>query len=187
MTDSRFESCILLIRQGNSEGLREIYEGYFKLIFSVMLSVVGNRADAEDLTSDFFVKLWDKLADAYKSGGGHRCWLVTAARNLARDHLRKSRRVELSLDEPNEEDAPKTEPESGERLEESVLESISVNEALQTLESAEREIVNLKLFAEMTFREIAKALEMPMGTVTWRYRRAIAKLKNYYKGVQGVE
>ncbi len=186
MTDSRFESCISLIRQGNSEGLREIYENYFKLIFSVMLSVVKNRADAEDLTSDFFVKLWDKLADCYKSGSGHKSWLVTSARNLALDWLRKHKRVELTLDDDTD-DSPHNEPQSGENPEEDVLGTLSMNDALQSLETKEREILNLKLFAEMTFKEIAKALEMPMGTVTWKYRRAILKLKKYYEEVQGIE
>ena len=185
MTDSRFESCIALIRQGSAEGLKEIYECYYKLIYSVMLTMVKNRQDAEDLTSDFFLKLWDRLADAYKAGGGHKAWLAAVARNMATDFLRKSSRVQQTpIDRPADDDAPYTEPVSGENVEDTVIGSITVSEALKALEDTEREIVNLRLFADLTFKEIAKALSMPLGTVTWKYRNAISKLSNFIKEVQ---
>ena len=180
MTDSRFECCIQLIRQGSQEGLREIYEAYCKTVYSIMLTVTKNRADAEDLTSNFFVKLWDKLADVYRAGGGHKSWLAAAARNMAIDFLRRKSRVETTLDD--EESG--FDPQSGERLEETVIRKLSVSEALNKLSGSEREIVNLKLFSDFTFREIAKALALPMGTVTWRYNRALKKLREYFEEVQ---
>ncbi|MGN0682550.1 MAG: RNA polymerase sigma factor, partial [Oscillospiraceae bacterium] len=136
MTDSRFEICIQLIRKGEREGLREIYEEYFKLIFSVMQSVVQNREEAEDLTSEFFIKLWDKLADAYKSGNGHKAWLAAAARNMAKDRRRRNSRTETTLDS-QEETCGIPEPKSGENLEGAVIGSITVSEALAVLSEPE--------------------------------------------------
>lgn len=185
MTESRFEICIQLIRKGEREGLREIYEEYFKLIFSVMQSVVKNREDAEDLTSDFFVKLWDRLADAYKSGNGHRAWLAAAARNMAIDRLRRNSCTETTLN-AQEENGGIPEPKSGENLEEAVFDSITVSEALAVLSEPERMVLSLKLFSDFTFKEIAKAMRMPQGTVAWRYQGAIKKLQNYFKGVGGI-
>ena len=182
MTDSRFESCILQIRQGGREGLREIYEEYYKLIFSVMLAVVSRREEAEDLTSDFFLKLWDKLAEAYKPGRGHKTWLVTAARNMAIDRFRRNSRVELSIDQDEENSASHDLP-SGENLEENVISDITVRQALAALDPREREIVSLKLFSELTFKEIARVLSVPQGTVAWRYRGAIKKLSVYFEEV----
>ncbi len=185
MTDSRFEGCIALIRQGSTEGLKEIYESYYKLIFSIMLSVVKNREDAEDLTADLFLKLWDKLADSYRSGSGHKAWLGTVARNMATDHIRKNARIQqLPTDRPTDEDSPYIEPVSSENIEDTVIGKMTVAEALQTLADAEREIVNLKLFADFTFQEISDTLSIPLGTVTWKYRNAINKLSNYIKEVQ---
>ncbi len=181
MTESRFDSCIALIRQGSTEGLSEIYEAYYKLIYSVMYSVTGNRMTAEDLTADFFVKLWEKLADVY-IGGGHRSWLAACARNMAIDLLRRSSREQLMLDAPTEE-APHPEPAS-EDFTEAVISDLTVREALDTLEKGERTIITLKLFSELTFKEIAKALRQPQGTVAWRYRRALAKLKKHLEEVQ---
>lgn len=183
MTDSRFESCILQIRQGGREGLREIYEEYYKLIFSVILAVVRSREEAEDLTSDFFLKLWDKLADSYNPGRGHKTWLVTAARNMAIDRFRRNSRVELTLDEDEEGQPASSEVPSDENLEENVISDITVRQALATLDPREREILSLKLFSELTFKEIARVLGVPQGTVAWRYRGAIKKLSVYFEEV----
>ena len=184
MTDSRFESCIALIRQGSAEGLKEIYEAYYKLIYSVMYSVCANRMTAEDLTADLFVKLWEKLADSYRSGSGHKAWLAACARNMATDHMRRSSRELLTIDAPDE-DSVHTEPMT-EDISDEVIGNITVKEALKKLDENERTIIDLKLFADLTFSEISKALAMPLGTVTWKYRRAIQKLSNYLKEVQDI-
>lgn len=182
MTDSRFESCILLIQQGDKIGLKEIYDGYAKIIYSVMLSAVKNPSDAEDLTSDFFLKLWEKLAATYKQGSGHKRWLATLAHNMAIDFLRKNNRIELTIDTDEDENSH-TEPVSSDNCEETVIGNLSVREALEKLSESEREVVNLKLFSGFTFEETAKILSMPLGTVTWKYRRAIDKLSKYVKEV----
>lgn len=186
MTENRFEACILMIIRGDRGGLREIYNEYCKIIYSVMLSVVRNNADAEDLTSDFFIKLWEKLSHTYKGGNGHKRWLVTAARNMAIDFLRKNNRMELIIDntEDDEENSPHIEPHSDENTELSAIGNLTVKEALGRLTAAEREVINLKLFAGFTFNEIASALGMPLGTVSWRYNRALKKLTVYLREVQ---
>lgn len=185
MTESRFESCVRLVRQGEKEGLREIYEEYFKLIFSVMQSIVQNSEEAEDLTSDFFIKLWDRLADAYKSGSGHKAWLAAVARNMAKDRRRRNSRTETTLN-AQEEIGGIPEPESDENLEKAVLGSITVREALAVLSETERVVVSLKLFSDFTFKEIAGALRIPQGTAVWRYQNAVKKLRDYFKEVRGI-
>ena len=181
MTDSLFESCIGQIRCGDKTGLRKIYDEYGKIIYSVMLTAVKNSHDAEDLTSDFFLKLWDKLADTYKSGGGHKRWLTVAAHNMAVDFLRRKNRVQLISDD---EENGLPEPVSDENTENAVIGSMTVKDALERLNDDEREIVNLKLFADLTFKDIAHTLNKPVGTVAWRYRNAVSKLRKYIKEVQ---
>lgn len=183
MTDSRFDEQILLIRQGVRSGLKEIYDEYGRFIYSVMLSAVRNSHNAEDLTSDFFIKLWEKLADTYKSGRGHKRWLAAAAHNMAIDFLRKNGREQLILDDENENGA-ELEPQSEENSENTVIGGLTVKEALEKLSPSEREIVNLKLFGELTFKEISQVLGKPLGTVTWKYQNAVKKLGRYIKEVE---
>ena len=64
-------------------------------------------------------------------------------------------------------------------MEDQVVSDLSLREVLALLGPKEREIVNLKIMGELTFQEIAGILKQPLGTVTWRYRSAMGKLRRY--------
>lgn len=183
MTDSRFDDCVGLIRGGDKNGLKEIYCEYGKMIFSVMNTAVGNPHNAEDLTADFFLKLWN-ISASYSGGNGHKRWLVTVARNMAADFLRKSGRELLTVDDENEDGLTANEPADFDTPEEKVLGRLSVSEALEQLDASEREILNLKVYAELTFAEISEVLKKPVGTVAWKYRNTVAKLQKLIKEVR---
>ena len=70
-----------------------------------------------------------------------------------------------------------TQNDSGDTTANEVISNISLQEMLARLKPAEREVIHLKIVGEMTFEEISKMLGQPMGTVTWRYREAIKKLR----------
>lgn len=169
MNDQRFEQSIYRICNNDKEGLREIYEDYCPMIYSVVLDILKNREDAEDTTSDFFIRLWD-IAGSYKQGSGHRAWLITIARNMAIDCLRKKKREQPAAEIPDylhQSPSP----------EDAVLNHLSLQHALKTLKDDERQVVNLKIMGELTFKEIALLLKKPQGTVAWLYRNAVGKLK----------
>ena len=172
MDEKQFHACMKKIKAGDKSALHEIYEKYVGYIYSIVFQVVMNREDAEDITSEFFIKLW-KLADTYRSGKGHKAWMATIARNMAIDLLRKNKREVLTedfVDSISENASP-------DDVEGEVLADMSLKEALDTLKPGEREIVNMKIMGELTFQEIADILKQPMGTVTWRYQNAIKKLR----------
>ena len=167
VTDIEFENNIKMILSGNKDGLKNIYTEYISFIYRITYDVVMNKTVAEDVTSEFFIKLWN-IADKYKSGNGHKTWLAKIARNMAIDHLRKNSKEFLS-DETYEM--------SYDEYEDSVIDNITLKETLSCLKEKERQIVNMKILGELTFKEISKVLGIPMGTVTWRYQNAINKLK----------
>ena len=169
MTEQLFTESISQICKNEREGLRRIYEDYNPMIYSAVWEIVRNREDAEDLTSEFFIRLWN-AADTYRPGRGHRAWMLTIARNMALDHLRKRRREEPVEELPEDSQGQK-------EFDEGVVNAVSLAQALQTLKEDEREIVNLKIMGELTFREIARMLGKPQGTVAWCYRTAIRKLR----------
>lgn len=176
MTDRQFERRIKLIQQGDKQGLKEIYDEYGKMIYQCVFQVLHSSHDAEDVTSDFFLKLW-KIADTYCFGGKHKRWLVTIARNMALDLIKKQSHEQLTIN--NDDEDFRDEPADTVSTEETVTGKMAVAEALERLEESEREIVNMKIFADMTFKDIAAVLEKPIGTVTWKYRNAIAKLREF--------
>lgn len=179
MREEQFDACIELILQGDKTGLRQIYDAYLSYIYKIVLGIVTRKEDAEDITSEFFIKLWQNAA-SYKKGSGHKGYLATIARNMSIDFLRKNRREQLeSFMAETEDDAPVKEYDSGINVEEQVIGETSLQEALNTLKEPERIVVDMKVLSEMTFQEIADALKIPLGTVTWRYREAIKKLRRY--------
>ena len=102
MTDKQFERRIMLIQQGDKQGLKEIYDEYGKMIYQCAFQILRSKQDSEDITSDFFLKLWN-IADTYCFGGKHKRWLVTIARNMALDMLKKRSREQLVINEESEE------------------------------------------------------------------------------------
>jgi len=170
MNDRQFEGNIGRILENDREGLREIYEEYCPMIYSVVMEILHNREDAEDVTSEFFIRLWD-IAGTYRAGNGHRAWMITIAHNLAIDYIRKKKREQPAAEIFDD-------PQNGQlSCEDRLCHRLSLEQALMTLKEEERQIVNLKIMGELTFREIAVLLKKPQGTVAWCYRTALRKLK----------
>lgn len=185
MTEARFEACMERMKQGDKEALKEIYQAYIAFIYSIIYEKLQNKENAEDITSDFFIRLWEKAA-LYKPGNGHRGWMATIARNMAVDFLRKNSREELTEQFHGEEAgtenrgaARKVYRDTESPVERDAIGNIIWKEALLSLKEQEREILNLKIMGGMTFREIASTLQLPMGTVTWKYREIMKKLRRY--------
>lgn len=154
-------------------GLKDIYTAYAKQIYRIILGIVHSAQDAEDITSEFFLKLWE-IAHTYKSGQGHKRWLTVIARNMALDHLRKNKGNTLSLDD---DEQTLTEIADKGSVEENVSDRVTLDKALSQLTELERHTVELKLAMDLTFREIAEILDEPTGTTAWRYRQAVLKLR----------
>ena len=187
VTDQEFEQCMRYMGENDKDALRKVYEEYLPYIYGLVLGILGNKEHAEDVTSDFFIKLWD-VSDTYKAGKGHRGWLATIARNLAIDFLRKTKK-EVLTDSFEE----KKGSEEGQRMswdnhdfkecqsdvETEVVADLAIQEVLSKLTEKEQQVVHLKIMGELSFNEIAHLLSEPMGTITWRYQNAIKKLRRY--------
>lgn len=180
MTENDFEQCISKLNSNDMSGLRQIYEEYSRMIYSAVYSVCRDPHAAEDVTSEFFLKL-KKAAAVYRSGSGHRKWLLTAARNLAIDYLRKNKH-EISMTDisGDEESHPLSDIPDKTDVEKDVSSDMTARDMLAKLNDAEREIVNLKIYCELTFSEISDVLHIPIGTAAWRYNTAVKKLKKLY-------
>ena len=175
MTDKDFQLHIRSVASGSKEALKLIYKEYGRMIYSAAFEVVKNRENAEDITSDFFIRLYTSAAATYTPGNGHKRWLASIAHNMAIDLLRRNSHEQL-LDE-DEESARQEIPDTDAPPDITVTDRITIAQAMQTLDDKERQIINLKFEADLTFRDIASVMKMPMGTVTWKYRSAIEKLR----------
>lgn len=189
MDERQFEKAVARMVQGDKTGLKEIYENYVGYIYRIVYEVLQSKENAEDVTSEFFIRLWDK-AEQFKAGSGHRGYLAVMARNMAIDFLRKHKREELTalmqdLGSGSEEEYHDTGlyredayfQRGDSKVEEEVLGNMTISRALEMLKPTERQIVSLKVLGELTFKEIAQSMGIPMGTVTWKYQNAMKKLR----------
>ena len=181
MKEEEFAGCMSRIANGDRSALKEIYEEYLPYLYSIVYGVLQQKEEAEDVTSDVFLRIWN-TAGSFKPGNGPKGYLATIARNMAIDLLRKRKREVLVGGVSDEEDDSGGDsmaelPAEDTGPEDSVVQDMSLREALDKLSDKEREVVSMKVLSEMTFQEIADAKGIPLGTVTWRYQAAIKKLR----------
>lgn len=138
-------------------------------MFRQALAVLGDRAAAEDVVQEAFLRTWRRRGRLRP--GGLDGYLVQAARNLALDHLRwRERRP------PAPEDA--SEPLVVPRTEDAAADAERLTRALQGLPPEQREVVMLHLVDGCTFPEVARRTGAPLGTVHSRFRYALARLRD---------
>ncbi|MBI4566137.1 MAG: RNA polymerase sigma factor [Planctomycetes bacterium] len=97
---------------GDGDALREIFRRHGRALFGFIVRLIGNRAAAEDLTQEAFLRVY-RNANRYVPGGGFRAWLYTIARHLAMNHVR-DRSMEKTMTPVPEPVAPPPEPERSE-------------------------------------------------------------------------
>ena len=167
MNELEFKRCLKEIDSGKKESLKKIYDYYGHAVYSYALSIVKCKGLAEDICQDVFVKVWNN-SDKYRKINNPKSWIMTITRNTSIDYLRKYKREDI-IDEFNiavDKD-----------MVEEVNQKIHINEVLSQLKEEEREVVILHAISDLTFKSIGEILDKPLGTVTWRYREAIKKLK----------
>ena len=171
-------------RQHDPEALNAVVDAYAPRLFGLLYRLTASRDTAEDLLQETFLRVVRKIGE-YEHRGRFEAWIFRIAANLARDHARRARsRGKFStLDvDPGGDTAGSPEPADeeqagpGQRLIEQE-DARRLDECLQRLTEPEREIILLRHFSELSFREIADTLGVPLGTALARAHRALARLR----------
>lgn len=168
MSEFEFLRCLREITSGKKESLKRIYDCYGNVVYSYALSIIKSESLAEDICQDVFIKIWGS-SDKYKKNNNHKGWIMTITRNTSIDYLRKYNKEDI-VDHINLYD--------NKDVVEDVNQKLQINEALALLKDEEREVVVLHAISDLTFKNIGEILNKPIGTITWRYREAIKKLRD---------
>ncbi|HMM22969.1 MAG TPA: sigma-70 family RNA polymerase sigma factor [Selenomonadales bacterium] len=173
-----------LARDGDKAAFAKLVEQYQNRIVAVAYGVAGNRQDAEDIAQDTFIKAYKGINSLQEDGVFYR-WLVRIAVNTAISHKQSGRSGELIPLESIAE--PVDQGETPEAYLERRGEEERIQEMLAPLPSDSRAVLVLREIEGLGYEEIAKVLEIPIGTVRSRIhyardrlRRAIS-LKNEVK------
>lgn len=144
-----------------------LYELIKTDVYAYCLSKLRNKADAEDITEETFVKIY-KYGSYYKPCGKPLAWVFTIASNLIKRHYEVSlRSVGLEA----------VENKSGASFEDSVCDNAFLRQVLSILTQEESEIISLRLVSGLKHREIAKIINKPLSYVLSKYNRVVKKLK----------
>jgi len=154
--------------------LERLYDAYAGGLFHYLLSFTKTEADARDLLQELFIKLAKDTADQ-EPLQSERAWLYRMAHNLAVDSLRRRKvrsdaHQQMSLEKPD--------GYHGNADPDRALLAQRFGEAMAALPDDQRVVMQLKLWEDFTFEEIAQAQSIPLNTAASRYRYGLEKLRS---------
>jgi RNA polymerase sigma factor (sigma-70 family) len=177
------QSLITLALRGDEKAFARLMMKYKDSIYFMLLKMVKNQNDAEDLTLEAFGKAFANLS-FYSTDYAFSTWLYRIASNNCIDFLRKKKGVIYSLNNDQESDSDDNNsilkslsPDPEERLIINQRGRILHN-FIQKLKPKYRVLINLRYFKEYSYEEIAKELDLPLGTVKVQLFRARNMLYN---------
>ncbi|MGE3180841.1 MAG: RNA polymerase sigma factor [Phycisphaerae bacterium] len=186
MTDLFSDQLVERARQHDPAALAQIVALYGPRVFGLLKKVTGNPDLADDLLQETFLRMVRRIAD-YEPTGKFESWLFSIAINLVRDHIRRNRRRGnvYSLDEAEDEGSAVAQGSPHHRSEAPPPEAIvlraeqvaRLERAFERLGPSERELLSLRHYGDLSFRDIADMLGIPLGTALARGHRALQKLR----------
>lgn len=179
-----------LLSSGDDLALGTLYDRHASLVFRLARTIVGSDADAEEVTADAFLQLWDRGEAFDPDRGSLRSWLATIARSRALDHVRSRDRrhaAHIRAAEAGDEGAAVniSAAESPDRR--TIVGEIRdvLDRALDELSAEQRRAIELAYFAGLTQSEIAATLGEPLGTVKTRIRDGMNRLRTSFDSSSG--
>lgn len=170
------------LQAGDLGAFDELFERHRRGLLAYVVGLLGDRALAEDVVQDCFVQL-ARSAERLDPSRGVRPWLYRVAHNRAIDLLRRRRREPPATEEElagHREEAPALEPTPADGMIRGETQR-RVRAALRRLPEAEREVLMLRFYGDLTFQEAARVARRPLGTMLWRASRALHRLRDLLK------
>lgn len=178
------EELIARFQQGDENAYIELVHRYRNRIMTFIFRFVGDMDQAEDLVQDTFVKVYTHR-HYYKEIAKFSTWIYTIAGNLARTELRKKKRRKVTSlshmgTEDKDYDLPAVQPDSGELVQSEFVEK-QIQRAIEELPQHFKTVIILRDIQELSYEEISKIVDVPLGTVKSRINRARLQLQESLK------
>ena len=175
MTDRNDDTLLIDYVEGDENALRILVERWERPVFAFLFRMLGSSEEAEDLCQDTFMKMI-KAADRYQPDGKFQSWLFRIAGNQARSRLRRRnilRWLPLSSDHDT---TPTPEPNALNAM--AAQEELQmVQEAIARLPERQRQALVLKQYQELSYQEIADAMDITVSSVQMLLHRAMSAMR----------
>lgn len=179
------EALIGRLAQGDVVALDSLYGQYARPVFSLALRVLGDPADAEEVTQDVFERLWRHAPTFDPQRGRFGSWLLGMTHHVAIDRVRKRQRRPNTMSGEAGETAARMLSDASADVSAATLRSLEaeqVRRALRSLPAEQQQVIELAYFGGLSHLEIAARLGDPLGTVKARIRRGMERLRSALEG-----
>ena len=162
-----------MLQQRSEKAFSYLYDNYSGALYGIIHSIITDKETANDVLQDVFVNIWRKIESYDPSKGRLFTWMLNIARNAAIDKIRSK----------GFRDGLKNQPIS-ENVDISVgsainpaINDVGLKKVISRLKEEQRVLIDLSYFQGFTHEEIAKAMNIPLGTVKTRIRSALIQLR----------
>jgi RNA polymerase sigma-70 factor (ECF subfamily) len=181
-TSTTDEELVASILEGETDLYAEVVGRYQGRLVNYLYRMLRNEEDAHDLAQEVFFKIYEAL-DRFDPKYRFSTWLFRVAQNAAIDRIRKRRLKLVSLHRPPDQDSDGGDwdlPGDGPtpyQATRNVERGAAIHRAIDELPAEYKELISLRHYAEMSYDDIAKLKEMPLGTVKNKLFRGRQMLK----------
>lgn len=159
-------------RKKDQKAFNTLLNTYWSDVYRFQLLKTEDEDEAEDITIQTFSKAFDKI-NLYNESYNFKTWLISISKNIFLDHLRKQRTETISIDK-KESEAYKIFDESPSAEDQLIIDQnvAQLLNYLKQLKPHYQEIINLRYFREMSYKEMAEILNEPIGNIKIKLSRA---------------
>lgn len=164
---------VTALRRKDDEAFGYLYDHYAGALYSVIRQIVGDADVSNDVLQEAFVNIWRRIDQYDESKGRLFTWMLNVARNAAIDKTRSKGFQQNSKVQPlMDSDGVYASVKPG-------VDDYGLKRVLAKLKDEQRLLIDLSYFQGYTHEQIAKALDIPLGTVKTRIRSALTQLRNF--------
>lgn len=161
---------------GDTAALKQIYDRWSRLVYTLALRSLGDHSEAEDVTQGTFVSAWRARATYDAARASLSTWLITIARRRIADAHRARAHSARVMDALEQQAEPAVQEETD------LADAILVAQELDLLEPDAQSVVRLAFYDDLTHAQIAERLGMPLGTVKSHVRRSLQRMRTRLEG-----
>lgn len=174
------ESLMLLAQKGDAAAFARLYDRIAPNVLGLSLQILHDQAQAEEVTQEVFIEVWQHAADFDPAKGSAQAWILRRARLRAIDRVRSA----IATLKRDDREAFLVASIKKESVEDEALRNVqrhTVRTALEIMGEPHKTAILLAYFGDMTHAELAEATGVPLGTAKTRVRDGLRKLEKILK------
>jgi len=166
------QELIASLRHKDEQAFSYLYDHYSGALYGVICQIVENTELGNDVLQEAFINIWRHIDSYDETKGRLFTWMLNIARNAAIDKIRSkgNKQTQRQVAIPNNDSLPLSVSPR--------LDDFGLKKIILKLKDEQRKLIDLSYFQGFTHEQIAKALDIPLGTVKTRIRSALTQLRS---------